>query len=476
MKIITRLLKTEAKTFPIFVKRFWIATKFRCKIIARTGGRFWEKEYHQNYCSHDGENFFHDPILVKLSIFSNALFVKIHAMKLSQSLSQTSKTVAHDADSVNARLLTQGGFVKKEAAGVYSYLPFGRKVLAKIEQIVREEMNTLGGEEILMPALTPLKNWKTTGRDNVEIAFRPTEKTVLGWSHEEIVTPLAKSRIKSYRDLPLAVYQIQTKFRNEPRAKSGLMRGREFLMKDLYSFHSSRKDFEQFYEQSKTAYFKVFDRCRLKSFLVKAGGGEFTENISHEFQVLTDAGEDQLKICEKCRLGWNAEMEIAKCEKCGGELNEQKGAEVGNIFDLGTKYSNAFDLNFANIDGKQENVLMGCYGIGVSRLVATIAEIWHDKAGLIWPESVAPFQIHLISLGENEAAEKIYRELTERGIEVLFDDRDARAGEKFADADLIGIPTRILVSKKTLEKNHAEVKKRNSEKVKIVPIDKIWQK
>jgi prolyl-tRNA synthetase len=394
-------------------------------------------------------------------------------MKLSQSLSQTSKTVAHDADSVNAKLLTQAGFVKKESAGVYSYLPFGRKVLAKIEQIVREEMTAVGGEEILMPALTPLENWKTTGRDNVEIAFHPTPKTVLGWSHEEIVTPLAKLRIKSYRDLPLSVFQIQTKFRNEPRAKSGLMRGREFLMKDMYSFHATREDFAEYYERVKKSYFKVFERVGLESFLVAAGGGEFTENISHEFQVLTDAGEDRLKICEKCGLGWNAEMEIAKCEKCGGALVEKKGAEIGNIFDLGTKYSDAFDLNFTNEKGEPQKVLMGCYGIGVSRLVATIAEVSNDEHGLIWPESVAPFQIHLISLGENDAAEKIYRELGERGVEVLFDDRDARAGEKFADADLIGCPTRILVSKKTLEKGGVEVKKRNSEKVEIVPLEKI---
>ncbi|MCF7846268.1 MAG: hypothetical protein K9L85_03435 [Candidatus Peribacteraceae bacterium] len=395
-------------------------------------------------------------------------------MKLSRSLSQTSKTVAHDADSVNAKLLTQAGFIKKEAAGVYSYLPFGKRVLARIEQIIREEMNAIGSEEILMPALTPLENWQKTGRADVDIAFRPTEKTVLGWSHEEIVTPLAKTRIKSYRDLPLAVYQIQTKFRNEPRAKSGLLRGREFLMKDLYSFHANRKDLEQFYAAVTEAYFRVFERCGLKSFLVSAGGGEFTENISHEFQVLTEAGEDKLKICKKCELGWNAELEIAKCEKCGGELTEEKGSEIGNIFDLGTKYSDAFDLNFTNENGESEMVLMGCYGIGVSRLVATIAEIHHDDSGLIWPESVAPFQVHLISLGEDQAAEKIYRELSKK-TEVLFDDRDISAGIKFADADLIGCPIRIVVSKKTLEKKGVERKKRDSEKTAIVPTDKILQ-
>lgn len=400
-------------------------------------------------------------------------------MKLSQSLSQTSKTVAHDADSVNAKLLTQAGFVKKEAAGVYSYLPFGRKVLARIEQIVREEMHAVGGEEILMPALTPLENWKKTGRDKVDIAFHPTEKTVLGWSHEEIVTPLAKTRIKSYRDLPLCVYQIQTKFRNEPRAKSGLMRGREFLMKDMYSFHATKEDFEQYYERVKAAYFKVFERVGLKSFLVKAGGGEFTENISHEFQVLTEAGEDRLKICEKCGLGWNAEMEIAKCEKCGGELIEKKGAEVGNIFNLGTKYSDAFELNFTDEKGTQRKVLMGCYGIGVSRLVATIAETCHDEKGLIWPESVAPFQIHLIVLGDDKKvlteAEKVYEELSTK-TDVLFDNRDLPAGVKFADADLIGIPLRLVVSPKTLATDSVEIKKRSAETSELVSLKNLLAK
>ncbi|MBU1090135.1 hypothetical protein KKF38_05090 [Patescibacteria group bacterium] len=401
-------------------------------------------------------------------------------MKLSQSLSQTSKTIAHDADSVNAKLLTQAGFVKKEAAGVYSYLPFGRRVLAKIEGIVREEMNAIGGQEVLMPALTPLENWKKTGRDIVAIAFRPTEKMVLGWSHEEIITPLAKQRIKSYRDLPFAAYQIQTKFRNEPRAKSGLLRGREFLMKDLYSFHANQEDLAEYYERVKQSYFRIFEKCGLKSFLVAAGGGDFTENISHEFQVLTEAGEDRIKICEKCELGWNIELNISKCEKCGGELREAKGSEVGNIFDLGTKYSDAFDLNFANEKGEQQKVLMGCYGIGVSRLVATIAEVWHDEKGLIWPESVAPFAINLISLGKDEAvkkeAGKIYEKLREKNVEVLFDERNCGAGEKFADADLIGIPRRVVVSLKTLEKGGVELKKRNSEKVEIVKVDEILKK
>jgi len=394
-------------------------------------------------------------------------------MKFSRSLSQTSKTVAHDADSTNARLLTQSGFVKKEFAGVYSYLPFGRRVLTKIEKIIREEMNAIGGQEVLLPALTPLENWKKTGRDNVEIAFHPTEKTVLGWSHEEIITPLVKQYIHSYRDLPLSAYQIQTKFRDEPRAKSGLLRGREFLMKDLYSFHSNQKDLDEYYERAKEAYFKVFTRCGLESFLVEAPGGEFTKKRSHEFQVLTEAGEDKILICEKCKLAWNAELAIEKCENCNSTLNEKKGAEVGNIFDLGTRYSDSFDFSFTNENNEQKKVLMGCYGIGVSRILAVIAEIWNDEKGLIWPKSVAPFSAHLIVLGKDEEtkneAEKIYSELTKK-IDVLFDERSCGAGEKFADADLIGIPLRIVVSPKTLEKESVEIKKRDETEAKIISI------
>lgn len=401
-------------------------------------------------------------------------------MKLSQSLSRTSKSVTADEGSANAKLLTQAGFVKKEAAGIYTYLPFGLRVLQKIISIIREEMSAVGGQEILMPALTPLANWQATGRDNVEIAYRPDEKTVLGWSHEEIVTPLAKQRVKSYRDLPFAAYQIQTKFRNEPRAKSGLLRGREFLMKDMYSFHADQKDLDAYYEKVKQSYFKVFERCGLQSFLVEAPGGEFTQKRSHEFQVVTEAGEDRILLCEKCRFAWNAELNVAKCEKCNGEPKAEKGAEVGNIFDLGTRYSEAFDLKFTDESGKQQTVLMGCYGIGVSRLVATIVEVHHDTAGIIWPDSVSPFAVYLVGLGksaEDKAfAEKIYTELTEKGAEVLFDDRDIGAGEKFADADLIGCPIRIVVSPKASEKGGLEWKKRAELEAKILPLKEILQK
>jgi prolyl-tRNA synthetase len=338
-----------------------------------------------------------------------------------------------------------------------------------------------------MPALTPIANWEKTGRADVDIAYKPDEKTVLGWSHEEMITPIAKQRIQSYRDLPFAAYQIQTKFRNEPRAKSGLLRGREFGMKDMYSFHASQADLDQYYERVKQAYFRVFERCGLKAYLVEAGGGEFTKKRSHEFQVLTEAGEDRILVCEKCNLAWNDELAVEKCEKCGGNLQEEKGAEVGNIFDLGQKFALDFDVKFTGEDGQQQTVVMGCYGIGISRLVATIAEIHHDDSGLIWPTSVAPFTVHLISLGKDEAAakeaEKIYKALIKQGVEVLWDDREkAGAGEKFADADLIGCPVRIVVSPKTIEAGGlpagqagVELKLRSATEAKIIPAAEIEQ-
>lgn len=399
-------------------------------------------------------------------------------MRLSSSLSLTSKSFAADEGSVNARLLTQAGFVKKELAGVYSYLPFGKRVLDKIIQIIREEMDAVEGQEVLMPALTPIANWQATGRADVPIAYRPDDKTILGWSHEEMITPIAKQRIKSYRDLPFAAYQIQTKFRNEPRAKSGLLRGREFLMKDMYSFHADQADLDTYYERVKQAYFRVFERCGLKAFLVEAAGGEFTKKRSHEFQVVTPAGEDVIFVCEKCNRAWNSELAVETCESCGGALHTEKGAEVGNIFDLGTRYSDAFDVKFSDHDGAQKTVVMGCYGIGVSRLVATIAEVHHDDAGLIWPASVAPFDVHLVSLARDadeesaKLAEQLYRDLSKQ-YTVLFDDRDARAGEKFADADLIGCPVRIVVSAKSLAAGGVEVKKRTSPQADILSIQNL---
>lgn len=393
-------------------------------------------------------------------------------MRISHSFSQAVKTSIQD-DSVNARLLTQAGFVQKEAAGVYSYLPLGRKVLARLEQIVRNEMAELGCEEVFLPALTPLSNWQKTGRDQIEIAFRPTEKTVLGWSHEEVITPLAKTRIKSYRDLPLMAYQIQTKFRNEPRAKSGLLRGREFLMKDLYSFHAQQADLENFYAQVQKAYFKIFQKCALKSFLTEAAGGEFSEKKSHEFQVLTEAGEDHIQFCAQCERGFNDTQELKQCLYCQQKLVPQKAAEVGNIFDLGTKYSQAFDLTFLDQANQMQPVLMACFGLGISRLIAVVAEVHHDAKGLCWPLRLAPLPIHLIFLGNLEAkkaAEKIYNLNPDQ---ILFDDRDVSAGRKLTDADLLGLPLRLVISPKTLAQDALELKKRTAEQVEFLALSQV---
>jgi prolyl-tRNA synthetase len=401
-------------------------------------------------------------------------------MKYSHLFGRTSKNPPADADSPNARLLEQAGFVDQLMAGVYTYLPLGLRVLEKIEHIVREEMDAIGGQELLMPALQPAENWKVTGRwtdPGPEVMFqlkgRGDKDLALGWTHEEIVTPLVKKSVQSYRDLPLAVYQIQDKFRNEPRAKSGLLRGREFWMKDMYSFHADEADLEAFYEKSKRAYFNVFRRCGLEALLVEASGGAFSK-YSHEFQVLTDSGEDAIFWCAKCQYAQNREISEYKagdaCPKCGGEMREGKAIEVGNIFPLKTRFSDAFDLTYAAEDGSRKKVLMGCYGIGPSRVMGTVVEVHHDDKGIIWPKGLAPFLVHLVTIhSKSEASRKlvdasawtIERELEAAGIEILVDDREASAGEKFADADLIGCPLRLVVSEKTLAADGVEWKERS---------------
>lgn len=399
-------------------------------------------------------------------------------MKFSRAGIKTRKNIPHDVESKNAEFLSRGGFIRREMAGVYSYLPLGRRVLHKIEAIVREEMNRVDGNEVLMPALTPLENWEKTGRANVDIAYKPTEKTVLGWSHEEIVTPLAGDFIESWKDLPISLYQIQTKFRNEPRAKSGILRGREFIMKDMYSFHVSEEDLDGYYERVKAAYFRVYERCGLVSYAIEAAGGEFTKQISHEFSVITSAGEDIMIFCPHCGFAKNKEIAEAlsagdHCPNCAdGVLGEEKCVEVGNIFKLGTKYTEAFGVSFTTGEGERKFPVMGCYGIGISRLAGTIVEALHDEKGILWPKSVAPYLVSIVPLGKKESgeweasflvAEKIEKELETAGIEVLLDDREGSAGGKFSDHDLLGIPLRIVISPRTLEINSAEWKERASD-------------
>ena len=338
---------------------------------------------------------------------------------------------------------------------------------------------------MLMPALVEKRYLDATKRWDVEIGFEAKGKEekeagfVLGWTHEEVLTEIASKFVSSYKDLPFAAYQIQTKFRNEPRAKSGLLRGREFMMKDLYSFHESEEDLWKYYDEVKEAYLRIFHRCGLEAVYTVAAGGDFTVSNTHEFQVVAAVGEDTIFICEKCGYAENSEISNLKigdaCPKCGGEMIEKKAIEVGNIFPLGTKYSEAFNLQFVNGSGKKDYVVMGSYGIGLGRVMGAVVEVHHDEDGIIWPESVAPFKIHLIVLeGAEKEADDVYEKILHGGGEILYDDRDDKtAGEKFADADLIGCPLRVVVSGKTLQEKSVEVKRRQEKSVKLLPLTKV---
>jgi prolyl-tRNA synthetase len=408
-------------------------------------------------------------------------------MRYSLLFGKTIKNVSADLESRNAQLLIKGGFVDQLTAGVYTYLPLGLRVLERVKAIVREEMDAIGGQEIAMPKLTPKEPWEVTGRWNdpgKEVMFQLEghggKEYGLGWTHEEIVTPLVAKFVHSYKDLPVMVYQIQDKFRNEPRAKAGLLRGREFSMKDLYSFHRDEAELEAYYEKVKQAYFNVFKRCGLDALIVEASGGSFAK-FSHEFQVLTTAGEDTVFHCPKCRFAQNLEIAEVKsgdkCPKCGkSTIEESRAIEVGNIFLLKTKYTAPFDFKYVDENGKEQPVMMGCYGIGPSRVMGTIAEIHNDENGLKWPASIAPFDLHLVEIKSKDAkvreqAAALYGALAQIGLEVLYDDReDKGAGEKFADADLIGIPKRLVVSEKTLKEDSVEIKDRLSGETKLVKL------
>ncbi|HEY4506832.1 MAG TPA: aminoacyl--tRNA ligase-related protein [Candidatus Paceibacterota bacterium] len=404
-------------------------------------------------------------------------------MRLSKLFTKTTRENPKDETSVNARLLERAGFVYKNSAGVYTYLPLGWRVIQKINNIIREEMDRVGGSELLMPALVEKKYWDATGRWDVEVGFevkgKEEEKSnfVLGWSHEDMLTAIVSRYVSSYKDLPFAPYQIQTKFRNEPRAKSGLLRGREFMMKDMYSFHSSEEDFWKFYEEVRGAYHKIFHRCGLKSIYTLAGGGVFTANTTNEFQVVSEVGEDTIYVCRECEYAENLEISKLKdgdnCPKCKGKVQEFKSIEVGNIFPYGDKYSKAVNLKYVDQDGASKHVITGAYGIGIGRLMGTVVEVHNDDNGIVWPESIAPFHVHLVSMvGSESAAEKLYEKLYHERVDVLYDDRtDKTAGEKFADADLIGCPVRLVVSEKTLQKKSVEVKRRTEKEVKMVGLD-----
>lgn len=411
-------------------------------------------------------------------------------MKQTKLFTKTRREAPKDEVAKNAELLIRAGFINKEMAGVYSFLPLGLRVMNKIIAVIREEMNSIGGQEVHLTALQDKKVWEKTGRfddavvDNwFKTKFKNGSEVGLGFTHEEPLTNLMKDHIRSFRDLPTAVYQFQTKFRNEERAKSGIMRAREFLMKDLYSFNVDEKAHQDFYESAKKAYVRIFDRLGLGSetYVTFAAGGSFSK-YSHEFQTVTEAGEDTIYVHEGKRLAVNKEVLNDEVLKDLGisksELVEKKAVEVGNIFSLGTKFSDALGLNYKDAEGKLKPVIMGSYGIGPGRVMGTIAELWSDDKGLVWPESVSPFSIHLVALFDTEglvkkAADLLYENLTQKGIEVLYDDREETAGTKFSDSDLIGIPKRIVLSAKTLKENSVEIKDRRTGKVEMKGIGEV---
>ena len=404
-------------------------------------------------------------------------------MRQSQLFTKTRREAPADEVSKNAILLTRAGFINKELAGVYSYLPLGWRVINKIKKIVAEEMERLGSVEILMSSLQNKEVWEKTDRwsdEKVDVwfksAFKNGSEVGFGWSHEEPIAEMLKSHVSSYQDLPVHVHQFQNKLRNEVRAKSGIMRCREFIMKDMYCFTETEEENLSFYNSVIDAYMKVFQRVGLGdiTYVTSASGGVFTDKFSHEFQTLCEAGEDVIYFNENKKVALNEEIYNGKTLDTLGlkasDFTSKKAAEVGNIFNFGTKKSEQLGLYVKNNLGDKQPLYLSSYGIGVTRLVGVIAETLSDEKGLVWPKAVAPFRVHLISLNQNEAADEIYKTLEAEGIEVLYDDRDLRAGEKFADADLIGIPTRVVVGEKGLQSKMLEVKDRTSEKTKMLTL------
>lgn len=415
-------------------------------------------------------------------------------MRQSEIFTKTRKEAPSDEEARNAQLLIRGGFIHKEMAGVYSFLPLGLRVLRKIENIVREEINAIGGQEILMTTLQDPEIWKKSGRwveegDDPDsgLPWFKTELTSGGElgianTHEEALSNILSKQVSSYKDLPLYAYQIQNKFRNELRAKSGILRGREFLMKDLYSFSRTKKEFDEFYEKCAKAYMKIFERVGLGDVTHRtfASGGAFSK-FSDEFQTETDAGEDIIYLDSEKRIAVNKEVYTDEVLKELGlrseDLVEKKAIEVGNIFSLGTKYAEALDLKFKDDDGKDQFPVMGSYGIGISRLMGAVVEVHNDSLGIKWTVETAPFLGHIVSLSQSgealEYADSLYNALKSKGLEILYDDREKGAGEKLSDADLIGIPYRIIVSDKSLRAGGVEVKMRWEEEARVMDSGKV---
>lgn len=404
-------------------------------------------------------------------------------MRQSQLFGKTLKQAPADASTISHQYLVRGGFIDQLMSGVYSFLPLGWRVHRKIENIIREEINAIGGQEILMPALSPKNLWEETGRwttiDPPLFKFkdRHDKEIALGPTHEEVITDLVRRRVQSYKDLPFALYQIQNKFRNELRSSGGLLRVREFIMKDLYSFHTSSEDLEKYFEEAIKAYERIFNRCGIKPIITKASGGTIGGSTTYEFQAPTKVGEDIIFFNKETGKAFNKEIleEIPENER--SKYKQIPAVEAGQVFSLGITYSEKMGATFVGKDGSEKPIVMGCYGIGLGRLMGTIVEAFHDERGIIWPAETAPFKIHLLVLGGEDKvrkeADKVYENLVKKNVEVLYDDRQDSAGVKLSDADLIGIPERWVVSEKTLKEDAIEVKKRAEDLVKMVKINSI---
>jgi len=412
-------------------------------------------------------------------------------MKRTHLFTKTQKNAPADERSKNAQLLIRAGYVYKEMAGVYSFLPLGLQVIENIKTIIREELNKVGAVEMAMSTLQKKDSWEKTDRwrgdldDGIWFKTQLNAGTELGlaFTHEEALTQIMKDHIASYKDLPVYAYQFQTKFRNELRAKSGLMRGREFLMKDLYDFSLDEEQHLAFYEKMKTVYKTIFDRLGIgdQTFLTISNGGTFSK-YSFEFQTVCDAGEDILVYDEQKGIAINKDdfndevFADFNLNKDDYHFVEKKSAEVGDIYNLGQKYAKAIGLTYSDKDGNEQIPYMGSYGIGVPRLMGVITEIFSDEKGLVWPEVVAPYRVYLINIGHDDEAEQLYKQLRAEGIDVLWDDRDKRPGEKFADADLLGIPWRVVLSDKSLEAGGVECKKRTEENGEVMSVENFIEK
>tara|TARA_B100000508_G_scaffold140845_1_gene143808 strand:- start:2370 stop:3623 length:1254 start_codon:yes stop_codon:yes gene_type:complete len=413
-------------------------------------------------------------------------------MRQSKLFTKTLKEAPADEVAKNAQLLIRGGYVYKNMAGAYTFLPLGLMVVEKVNEIIREEMDAIGGQEMHMPSLQDPALWKKSDRwddDKVDTWFKTELKAGgevgLAWTHEEVLTDIMSHYVSSYKDLPLFAYQIQTKFRNEMRAKSGIMRTREFWMKDLYSFCADQEQHDAFYEACGDAYMRIFDRLGIgdKTYKTFASGGAFTK-FSHEFQTLAEAGEDIVYVNEEKGIAVNEEvLEEADLSELGvtkDELEKRKSIEVGNIFSLGTKFSESIGLSFKDENGERQPVIMGSYGIGPARAMGTVVDLLSDEKGIVWPDSIAPFKVHLVALNTDDEeirdwADGIYTSLQKRGVAVLFDDRDARPGEKFADSDLLGMPYRVVVSKKGKEAGTFEVVERATGETRNLTEEELYQ-